>query len=485
MRISTRRLGRRTARYSRALPATVGLCLLAGCSTVQQVKTLVSGPTSPYLSGYIGEVAADEPRAALVARDVLARGGNAADAAAALGMSLSVTLPSRASLGAGGACLAFDAGSRGAPDAILFTPVAGPGGPGADRPASAPMLTRGLFLMQTRHGSVGFDELTRPAIRLARDGITVSRALAQDLAQVQAPLLADPNARAIFSSDGTRVPVAGDRLVQPQLAETLAHIALIGAGDLYTGALANSFVAGADVAGGGLDGPTLRNALPTSRRPLVLNSGPASIAFLPPPADGGLAAAAAFNSAQDRDNNLIQVSQATAAAWRAAHPATDSAAQSTEAGQAALAAPAGTAGTLASLPASTSFVVVDRSGNAVSCALSMNNLFGTGRVAGDTGIVMAASPARVPAPLLAAAIAWNRSGHEFRAAVAGSGQNQAAAAVAGSLRDALAGITPLIRPITQTGRVNVVSCPQGLPGDSSSCRGATDPRGTGLAIGSD
>jgi gamma-glutamyltranspeptidase / glutathione hydrolase len=482
LRTTTRRLG---GKAIRALPATVGLCLLAGCASVQQVKTLVAGPSSPYLTGYIGEVVADEPRAALVGRDILARGGNAADAAAALGMSLAVTLPSRASLGAGGACLAFDAGGRSAPDAILFTPVAGPGGPDADRPASVPMLARGLFLLQARHGSVGFDELVRPAAGLARNGITVSRAFAEDLAQVREPLLADPRAREIFGASGDAVPVAGDRLVQPQLAETLDHIGQRGVADLYTGPLSVDFVSAANAAGGGLDGPSLRTAVPVSRRPLELDDGPVRIAFLPPPADGGLAAAAAFKGLQAASGSLIQLAGAAASAWRTAHPAQSNSANLVGEAQAALEAAPGAAGALGALPASTSFVVLDRSGNSVSCALSMDNLFGTGRVAGETGVVLGASPTRVPAPLLAAAIAWNRSAHSFRAAVAGSGQNEAAAAVAGGLADTLRNRTPPIRPATETGRINVISCPQGLPGDAGSCRGATDPRGAGLAIGSE
>ena len=469
----------------RVFPAAAGLCLLAGCSGVQQVKTLVTGPPSPYLSGYIGEVAADEPRAALAARDVLARGGNAADAAAALGMSLAVTLPSRASLGAGGACLAFDAGSRNAPEAILFTPVAGPGGADADRPASVPMLARGLFLLQARHGRVGFDEITRPAIDLARNGITVSRALAEDLAQVHEPLLADPGARQIFAGGGNTVPVAGDHLVQPQLADTLDRLARFGVADLYTGPLAARFVAGGNAAGAGLDMTSMREALPTARKPLLLQDGGVAIAFLPPPADGGLGAAAAYRNLEENADTALQASDAAVSAWRAGHPRSGNGAQLTEEAQAALESSPAAARALERLPASTSFVVLDRSGNAVSCAISMDNLFGTGRVAGDTGILLGASPARVPAPLLAAAIAWNRSGHDFRTAVAGSGQNQAAAAVAGALHDALHASNTRIRPLTETGRVNVISCPHGLPGDASSCTGMTDPRGAGLAIGSE
>ncbi|WP_428374756.1 gamma-glutamyltransferase [Lichenicoccus sp.] len=482
MRISTRHLN--------SLAACIGLALLAGCSGVQKVKALVTGPSSPYLTGYIGEVAADEPRAALVGRDILARGGNAADAAAALGLALSVTLPSRASLGAGGACLAYDA-SGAAPDAILFTSVAGAPGLDADRPAAVPMLARGLFLLQARHGHVGFDELTRPAAGLARDGITVSRAFADDLAQVSQPLLADPGTRAIFGAvgggTGGGVPVAGDQLVQPTLSETLSRIALSGVGELYTGALSRDFVAGADAAGGGLDADSMRSALPTSRAALHLQSGRYEVGFLPPPADGGLAAAAGFAALEQGQGDAVGVSQAAAAAWRARHPQQGNGDHLAEAAQLVLdeALHAGASGApLSRLPASTSFVVLDRSGNAVSCAVSMNNLFGTGRVAGDTGILLAASPARVPAPLLPAAIAYNPSGNSFRAAVAGSGQNQAAGAVAAAMHNALAGV-PLSHPVTETGRVNTISCPQGLPGDSNSCAGTTDPRGAGLAIGSE
>lgn len=473
----------------RALPLAAGLCLLAGCSTVQQVRTLVTGPSSPYLTGYIGEVVADEPRAALVGRDVLARGGNAADAAAAVGLSLAVTLPSRASLGAGGACLAFGPASPLDAEAILFMPVAGPGGIDSDRPASVPMLARGLFLLQARHGSVDFDELIRPAAELARNGVTVSRALADDLAEVRAPLLADPQARAIFGGGNADALVSGDRLTQPQLATTLQHLAVVGVGDLYTGALGGQFIAETNAAGGGLNSEAMRRALPAARTPILLEDRGSRIAFLPPPADGGLATAAAYRTLLDHDGDPLQTSEAVASAWRAAHPAQASSSDLTGKAEAMLAARRDTASSGASpeldrLPASTSFVVLDRSGNAVSCAISMDNLFGTGRVAGDTGIVIGASPARVQAPLLTAAIAWSKAEHHFRAAVAGSGQSQAPAAVAYGLHNALSDVRPLLHGATPIGRANAISCPGGLPGDPAGCVGETDPRGSGLAIGS-
>src|SRR4029079_1964813 len=95
------------------------------------------------------------------------------------------------------------------------------------------------------------------------------------------------------------------------------------------------------------------------------------------------------------------------------------------------------------LPASTSFATLDKKGNAVACALSMDNLFGTGRVLPGLGVLLAASPAAVPTPLYAAAIAWNENTHAFRATVGGSGQAGAPMAVAVGMLDALRSAQPM------------------------------------------
>ncbi len=470
--------GDRSARLMPRLFSVSLAVLLAGCGSVQKVRTLVAGPPSPYLSGYIGRVVADEPVAALTGREVLARGGNAADAAAAVGLALAVTLPSRASLGGGGACLAYRAGSA-APDAFLFVPVPGTEAPGAGgRPASVPMTARGLFLMQARYGSVSFDDLAKPAARLARSGITVSRALADDLAAVSGPLLADPLAASIFSHDGTTIG-AGDQLLQPDLAGSLDRIVLAGVGDLYTGLLSQEYVDGGEVAGAGLSRADLREAVPAQSRPLLVQAGRDRVAFLPPPADGGLGAAAAFRAADAGSG--AGLAQGTVAAWRATHAGESNNGDYAAEAQAVVDQPSG-GGTLRRLPASTSFAVIDRHGGAVACALTMDNLFGTGRIAGRTGIVLGASPARVPLPLLAAAIAWNPGAGSFRAAVAGSGQNQAADAVAQATANALHGAPTA--PVTETGRINAISCPNG-PDDHASCTATADPRGDGLATRSE
>ena len=99
------------------------------------------------------------------------------------------------------------------------------------------MLARGLFLLQARYGNQPFESLVAPAEQLARFGVPMSRALAQDVALVAGPLLADPNAASVFSAGACR-STEGQSLVQPDLATTLAQIRTAGVGDIYQGGLA-------------------------------------------------------------------------------------------------------------------------------------------------------------------------------------------------------------------------------------------------------
>ena len=474
-----------TVGYARAslwMIAAIGL-LLSGCDTLTDVqKTFLGGPQQQdrpgAVKGFLGAVVADEPQAATVGRDVLASGGSAADAAVAIGLALSVTLPSRASLGAGGACLAYSPGTNkpDEPVAILFpTPAAKTvSGPTVDRPAGVPMLARGLYALYAAYGTGRFERLIQPAEQLARLGTPVSRALASDLRVVAEPLLADPNARAIFGPSGTPL-VEGAGLIQPDLGGVLAQLRVAGVGDLYLGGLARRLVTATQVAGGPVTLADLRAALPRTKGALIEAHGRDKVAFLPLPADGGLAAAADLVALEAHPEAVARAGErglAVAAQWRAAGGDAS-----------ALLAASLPPARLGTLPASTTFATLDRKGHAVVCAVSMNNLFGTGRVAPGMGVVMAASPARVPPPLLSAAIAWNQGRRAFRAEVGGSGQQGAPLAVAAGLSNALGGQAPMPEPVPEPGRANVIACPGYLPGNERSCAAATDPRGAGLSLG--
>ena len=452
---------------------------VGACSTLQSVKETFIGGSSDAkgperLTGFIGAVVADEPRAALAGREVLVLGGTAADAAVATMLTMAVTLPSRAGLGAGGACLAYnpsrDGPGRGSPEAIVFTPVPGQGA-GGDRPAAVPMLARGAFALHARYGKQPFESLLAGPEQLARFGVPVSRALVRDLAVVAGPLMADPNARAVFAPGG-RPLAEGGTLTQSDLGATISGLRTAGVGDLYQGALARKLVVGSRLAGGPLSIEELRAALPRSGAPVVVQAGRDMVAFLPPPADGGLGAAAAFRALQATPGDLAGAQARAAGAvsrWRAGGVSVEQ----------AMSANGG--GGLGPMGASTGLVVVDKDGNSVACALTMDNLFGTGRIAPGTGILLAASPRASGLPLLAAAVVWNANIREFRAAVAGSGQEGAALAVAAGVSGALRGGAPMPAPVPEPGRANVISCSRYLPDSERSCGWAADPRLSGLA----
>ncbi|MBN8871606.1 MAG: gamma-glutamyltransferase [Rhodospirillales bacterium] len=436
--------------------------------------------TPGFVKGFLGGVVADEPRAALVGREVLSSGGNAADAAVAVAFALSVTLPSRAGLGGGGACLAYSPDAKsvngGTPEAVLFTPMAPAGGGGpADRPAAVPMLARGMFLLNARYGTRPIEVPIAKAEELARFGVLTSRALARDVAVVAGPLFTDPGARAVFSRDGQ--PIAeGQQLVQTELAATLAQLRVSGVGDLYQGGLARRLIDASPLIGGPLQAADLRAGLPKLSAPLVIDARRDKIAFLPPPADGGLGAAVAFQALQAAPND-VENATARALAAVASYRAGGISPAAILAGQPL------TAAAMPPLPASTTFATLDKSGNAVVCALTMDNLFGTGRIFPGTGMVAAASPNSVPPPLLAAALAWNDRIHAFRAEVGGTGQDGAATAAAVGMANTLRSNVPMPAPVPDPGRANVIACSGYLPPNTDSCGWAVDPRDSGMAAG--
>lgn len=461
--------------------------MVAGCGTMDALLGR-SGPPlgSPgHVRGFLGGVVAEEPRAALVGREILAAGGTAADAAVAVGFALGVTLPSRASLAGGGVCLAYQP-ERDQGLSVAFLPRAPAAvAPRADRPAALPGTPRGLFAMYARLGRLPFEQLVAPAEQLARFGTQASRAFVRDLAVVAGPLFADPQARAVFGRpDGTPIQ-EGERFVQPELGNLIGLIRSQGVGDLYQGSLARRLADASAAAGGGLAAEDLRTTLPALTTTLRADLGNDTLHVAP--VGGSIGAAVALRRLAAGAGEAEASASALAAAAAARMPGVDPAALL------AGAAPAG-----GSLPpllgATTGFVVVDREGLAVTCALTMNNLFGTGRIAPGTGLVLAAAPGigQVPPALPTVLMLANRNLRAFRAAGTASGGEGAPAALALALHRALGGMpagqavsAPRSGAAERLGRVSLVSCPQYLPGVPGSCTWAADPRGHGLALGAD
>jgi gamma-glutamyltranspeptidase/glutathione hydrolase len=122
---------------------------------------------------FTGGAIADEPLAALAARDVLAAGGSAADAVVAAAFTLAVTLPSSAGIGGGGSCLVWDRMRK----AAQLLDLAGPEQDPSE--IAVPGLARLLFALHARFGRTAWGQLVQPAETLARTSVPVSRALSR------------------------------------------------------------------------------------------------------------------------------------------------------------------------------------------------------------------------------------------------------------------------------------------------------------------
>ncbi|MGF1641556.1 MAG: gamma-glutamyltransferase [Rhodospirillales bacterium] len=537
-------------RRQSTLPAVALALLLAGCAAEDAASIGRLGA----VEGYLGGVVADEPQAALIGRDVLSAGGSAADAAVAMYFASAVTLPSAASLGGGGVCVAFDAG-RGEARALEFLARAPRRvAADADRPTAIPGNVRGFFLLHARYGRLTWSQVLGPAESLARDGIRVSRAFASDLGQVADALLAEPETRRVFAvAGGGRIVGEGDVLRQPELASVLSMIRIELPGRFYTGPLAATLAAAAAEAGGSLDTEDLRDYRPVWRDPISLPFDNEVVLFAPPPPPGGLLAAQLWTILTERNRyrnapaaerpHLRAEAMLRAYADRTRWRLDDEAAAAEV--EARLARPhidalmadyrpdVHRSPTALGLPVSgepenpsaATFLAVDRKGSAVACAVTLNSLFGTGRVAAGTGIVLASLPgpggrgARSLAPMLVV----NRNVNEFHFAAAAAGgvaappamidvaarvlvdgepldEALAARRVFGSGDPdlvfvergfdaaALAALAERGHRLGETpalGRVNAIACPGGAPTQKEACSVKTDPRGFGLAAGAD
>lgn len=421
------------ARTSLTILAAALATALGACSGNKAVRGDVG-----FIEGFFGAVVADEPRAAEAGRDVLTSGGSAADAAVAMYFTMAATLPSAASLGSGGVCLIHDARKRSV-EAIVF-PLVPAAGSTRGYDVAVPMAARGMALLHARHGRAPWELLVANGERLARFGAPVSRALSRDL-QAGARLIgADPVARRIYDKGGGVAVTEGDLFRQDDLGATLGIIRARGGGDLYQGPLARQLSTAVQQAGGGLTLANLRDAVPRVVQPLQVRFGAHTASFAPTPFSGGQAAASAFQNGGGGGGGPFEGGEA-------------------------------------------GFVAVDRDGNAVSCVVTMNQLFGARHVAPGTGIMMGApsgSGMSQTTPMLVS----NVNNGEFLLAGAASGGAGAPAALGAAARTVLTSHGRLADAVAGTngGALSIFSCSSGLKQDRRSCQAVADPRGNGLAL---
>ena len=230
--------------------------VLSACSSAPPVRVI----SARDVVAEGGAVVSVDVIASRVGAEILAKGGNAVDAAIATAFALAVTWPEAGNLGGGGFMLvrmadgekAFIDYREIAPAAAtptMFLDADGNVDPVRVRlgytPVGVPGTVAGLAEAHERFGSLEWAELVEPAYELARDGIPISDALAASIEAEQAELALDPEARRIFLLDDGTYRRAGMRLVQSDLAESLRQIADEGTDAFYRGAIAESICADA------------------------------------------------------------------------------------------------------------------------------------------------------------------------------------------------------------------------------------------------
>ncbi len=374
--------------------------------------------TIGFVKGFIGGVAADEPRAVLIGRDVLSAGGTATDAAVAVYFALSVTLPSSASLGGGGVCLVRDQKSKTMETLDFRAPASKGQIPVGKIPVAIPGNPLGFYALHAKYGRLKWAELIRPSENLARFGNQISRALGQDLALTGQRLLAHRDSRQIFTGDkGSALLREGEFLKQTELSAVLARIRSLGGAGLYSGPFAREFIDAVEAVGGILKYEDLRAFRPQWRSTISVPWVKQTILHFPsPPGTAGATAAQisamlAYNdlyedSGQDVRAHLlseaIERSLADRKNWDGSSGTrvADDQLASTERAEKLMQSfkvdrrtviPGAVAAGLnpTSQSSGSSFAVMDSDGSAIACSLSMNKPFGSGRVARGTGIVLA------------------------------------------------------------------------------------------------
>jgi gamma-glutamyltranspeptidase/glutathione hydrolase len=379
-----------------------------------------------------GMVVAQEQRSARIGIEILDRGGNAVDAAVAVGFALAVTYPRAGNIGGGG-FMVIHLGKTGEDAAIdyretapaaatetMFLDANGEPDPKKSRDSGlsvgVPGTVAGLALAHAKYGSgkLSLAELIEPAIELARNGVEIVDDIADTLPLAQPRIARWHSSAPVFlNSDGT-VLMPGQDLLQPDLAITLRAIASDGPKGFYEGPVAEKIVAAVRKAGGLMTTEDMKNYRAILREPVRGTYRGYDIVSMPPPSSGGVHLIEMLNILEGYDlaklprgkslHVLAEVMKRAYADRATFMGDPDSvkmpvagliskkyaAALRTQIGNRATPATEVRSGNPADFEGqnTTHFSVIDSDGNAVSNTYTLNFSYGLGLVAEGTGVLL-------------------------------------------------------------------------------------------------
>jgi len=399
------------------------LCLLAGSPAVWAV-------TRQPVTAENGMVVTSQHEASTVGVQILRRGGNAVDAAVAVGYALAVTNPCCGNIGGGGFAtlhladgrdifLNFREKAPAAATETMYLDEKGEVVPDLSLKGylavAVPGSVLGLDTMLESYGTMPRETVMAPAIKLADEGFVLTQGDADIVATATQQFTEQQNVATIFLNNG-KPWKAGERFVQKNLAKTLKLIAQQGPDAFYTGSIADAIVAASTVNGGVLSQRDFEHYTVAESPPVRCNYRGYELISAPPPSSGGTAiceilnilegypiAELGFHSAAaihlmveamrhtfvDRnfllgDPEFVKnpldrlLSKAYAAEIRAKIDATK--ASGSKEVQPGIPPHEGTE--------TTHYSIVDAAGNAVSVTYTVNALFGAKVIAGDTGFFL-------------------------------------------------------------------------------------------------
>jgi gamma-glutamyltranspeptidase/glutathione hydrolase len=408
-----------------ALRATLALTAGIACAPF----ALAVSP--PPLESTQGMVVTASHVASDVGAAVLRQGGNAIDAAVAIGYALAVTHPTAGNLGGGGfmtihlangnntfinfrekaphaatATMYQDAKGNAIPDKSLNGYLA----------VGVPGTVLGLETARKKYGTMSLETLITPAIGLAETGFMMVRGDVDDFdADSAAMLLKQPNIAAIYLPGG-QVMQPGDRLVQRNLAATLKLIRDGGPDAFYKGPIAAAVVAASQAHGGILTKADFAGYTVSETAPITCQYRGYTLISAPPPSSGGIVMCQMFkvleayplgeygfhssaelhvmieamrNAYFDRNTNLGDPAFVKIPTERLLSPAhIEEIRARIKPHEATPSATLGQATAPQENRNTTHYSVLDKFGNAVSVTYTLNNSFGAKVMAGDTGFLL-------------------------------------------------------------------------------------------------
>lgn len=421
-----------------ATSATVEASASGPASASAVASAAVEPPPPPPLkaggsvSSRYGMVASEDPVATKVGVEVLANGGNAIDAAVAVGYALSVTHHSAGSLGGGGFMIVRLA--NGETHAIDYREMAPARATlegnakalkkSAHGYASAPVpgVVAGLNLARDKFGTKPLAELLQPSITLSEQGHPYGARQALVMAWYWNKINKDPTLRAVFGrGPGHRKPVGqGAILKQPSLAKTLRAIADQGNDGFYKGDVAASIASAMKKRGGLVTEADLAAYEAVVREPLRISYRGFEVFTMPPPSMGGVALSSILLSlsatnahakpqgSADSLHLFIEAARRAYADRRAVaadprfvdqkllatlldpkyHATREPIIDPERATPSAALTPIHAMPTIPESSNTTHFSVVDKDGNAVACTTTLSAAFGAWVVVPKTGILL-------------------------------------------------------------------------------------------------